>query len=148
MSTPKYAWPFVKQQKTGLGVATPQMLNALIDRDPNYNPYRVNVNSEYLPSCTTELELEETYPTVTKYGIWLNKMGFKFPIIKGDVQYIDVHGNNKFANPDQPFTVVTYQPYKSEKYYRTALEAMVNVPSHGDWQVINVLTGEILLEPH
>jgi hypothetical protein len=40
-----------------------------------------------------------------------------------------------------------YLPKKSETCYTSEEEALKNVPKSGDWQVLNMITGEIIKEP-
>lgn len=82
------------------------------------------------------------------YGKWLTDQGFPNPTHEkpGEV-YTNIHGEKDRADPDKPFGVVTYRPKKSETCYASKEEALKNVPKSGDWQVLQMITGEIIKEP-
>lgn len=82
------------------------------------------------------------------YGKWLTDQGFPYPTHdKSGTKYTDVNGKKATWDEDTPYGVITYRPKKSETPFATEKEALANVPKTGDWQVLNMITGEIIKEP-
>ena len=88
-------------------------------------------------------------PTSSPYSMYLKKKGFVYPLHKkiGTV-YTNVHGKEAQVSPTHRIALVTYTPLKSEKYFQTTEQAMLGLPKTGDWQVLNLISGEILVEPN
>jgi hypothetical protein len=87
-------------------------------------------------------------PVNSPYTLKLKKMGYKVPSRKEiGTCYINVHGIQSKADPNFPIALVVYSPRTFEKYFQTVEQAMPHLPRSGDWQVINLITGEIYVEP-
>lgn len=88
-------------------------------------------------------------PVNSPYTMKLKRMGYVVPSRKeiGNVCYTNVHNREAKANPNYPIALVVYSPVQSERYFQTVEQAMPHLPNKGHWQVINLLTGEIFVEP-
>ena len=87
-------------------------------------------------------------PINSSYQNYLQTLGFKFPThSQSGLYYTNVHGNQAKINPNYPIGLITYTPNKSEQYYQTTEEASLHLPHSGHWQVMNMITGEIMIEP-
>lgn len=87
--------------------------------------------------------------TTSKYGEELEKRGFKYPRHeKPGLLYTNVHGEKQIVDPQKMFMAVRYTPKKEEIYFEDMDRAMKYAENlKGDWQVLQRITGEIILEP-
>jgi len=91
-------------------------------------------------------------PTTSPYTEYLRK---KYGKVIGpghnkcSLTYTNIHGQLAKINPNYPFALIVYSPVKSERYYQTANQASLDIPNNAqvDWQVVNLVTGEIMFEP-
>lgn len=87
-------------------------------------------------------------PRETPYSKVLKEKGYIHPSHNREgIEYTNVHGNEAKVNPNFPIAIVTYCPRKTERYFQTMEQAMNELPHSGDWQVLNLITMEILIEP-
>lgn len=61
--------------------------------------------------------------------------------------YTNVYGQRVKATPNYSYALVIYAPIQSERHYQTADQASLDIPRTGDWQIVNLITGEIMVEP-
>lgn len=89
------------------------------------------------------------YPTVTPYGQWLFDQGLKTNVmLKPGIRQPNVEGLVSEPDPNRPIAVITYAPYKSERYFASFRDAMRALPEKGHYQVVNMITGSVLYEPY
>jgi len=93
------------------------------------------------------------YMTKKEFNDFLLKKGFIFPkkakeTLSG-LRYITVYGTTSYLNPKKIFALVIYTPKANmkEDFYRTPEEAAMNAPTGGLWQVLNMVTGEVIYDP-
>ena len=99
------------------------------------SPYH---STEYGPRLTTHS------PNQTNYTYYLRSQGFEFPSdfdkTCNGYFYTNVWGKRAQVFLAKPIALVTYTPHKTEKHYQTHQRAKLDVPSCGDWQIINLKT--------
>jgi hypothetical protein len=126
--------------------ADPSFYKILQCKESSYNqespsPWRVNHVSPWHRSVWN--------PVDSTYQKYLQTLGFKYPSHshKG-LNYTNVHGNQAKINPNYPIGLIVYSPIKIEQYYQTTEQASLHLPHSGHWQVMNMITGEIMIEPN
>lgn len=92
----------------------------------------------------------------SKYGEWLEAQGFSYPDGrskepgKPGLRYIDVNGFHAETDEAEPFMLVQYWPDRLEQHFAKLEDAAKTARAIGPrthWQLLNGVTGEILLEP-
>jgi hypothetical protein len=93
------------------------------------------------------------YMSKQEFNDFLIKKGFIFPkkakkTLSG-LRYTTVFGTSSYLNPKRIFALVIYTPKNNmkEDFYHTPEEAAMNAPVTGLWQVINMVTGEVMYDP-
>lgn len=92
--------------------------------------------------------------TRKEFNDYLTKRGYDYPTkAKKSLsgwRYINVFGAATYLDPDKPFGLVVYEPRpkRREEFYKSPEEALTKVPTEGLWQILNMITGEVMYDPY
>lgn len=83
------------------------------------------------------MDYQLTAPRIQGY-VTKNKEGY----------YMDVFGRQAKTNLNFPYVLQVYTPRPFEETFQTKESALTRVPKTGDWQIINVFTGQHVYAPY
>lgn len=115
--------------------------NPRVQSYPTLSQRRCNLNTPQFPMsvfASTEYDTEYcTHPKQFKGFSPDNRLGY----------YMDVYGRPAKTNVNFPYILQVFSPRPHENRFQTKESALNEAPKIGDWQIVNIFTGEEVYGP-
>ena len=95
---------------------------------------------------------EVEHMTRKEFNDYLTDRGYDYPTKSKKTlngwRYINVFGVSSYLDPKKIFALVVYSPrdHMREVFFKTPEEALSTAPNDGLWQVLNMITGEVMYD--
>lgn len=95
---------------------------------------------------------EIEHMTRKEFNDYLTDRGYDYPTKAKKTlngwRYINVFGISSYLDPDKTFALVIYSPRNKmrEEFFKSPEEALSVAPNDGLWQILNMVTGEVIYD--